>query len=110
FIVVNMEYNPNPPIPLLNWANNLLQTYPNRRAIVGSHALLDINGNFGPQGLFVYNTLKVNPNLFLMLTAHVSGEASRSDLFTGRRTYTWLANYQSRSNGGSGWMRIMRFS
>lgn len=30
--------------------------------------------------------------------------------FTGDTVYSWMADYQSRSNGGDGWMRIMRFS
>jgi hypothetical protein len=107
---LNFEYNPNPPIALLNWGRSLLQANPNTRAIVGTHALLDINGNFGPQGLFLYNTLKVCPNLFLMLGAHVPGESKRVNAFYGDTVYSWMADYQSRSNGGDGWMRIMRFS
>jgi hypothetical protein len=110
FMVLNFEYNPNPPVALLNWGRSLIQANPNKRAIVGTHALLDINGNFGPQGLFLYNTLKVCPNLFLLLGAHVPGESRRVNAFYGDTVYSWMADYQSRSNGGDGWMRIMRFS
>jgi hypothetical protein len=110
FIVLNFEYNPNPPIALLNWGRSLLQSYPNHRAIVGTHALLDLNGNFGPQGLFLYNTLKVCPNLFLLLGAHVPGESRRVNAFFGDTVHSWMADYQSRPNGGDGWMRILRFS
>ena len=110
FIVLNFEYNPNPPIALLNWGRSLLQANPNKRAIVGTHALLDVNGNFGPQGLFLYNTLKVCPNLFLLLGAHIPGESQRVNAFYGDTVYSWMADYQSRNHGGDGWMRIMRFS
>jgi hypothetical protein len=110
FIVLNFEYNPNPPIALLNWGRTLLQNNPNKRAIVGTHALLDLNGNFGPQGLFLYNTLKVCPNLFLLLGAHVPGESRRVNAFFGDTVHSWMADYQSRANGGDGWMRLMRFS
>jgi hypothetical protein len=110
FIVLNFEYNPNPPVALLNWGRTLLQNNPTKRAIVGTHALLDINGNFGPQGLFLYNTLKVCPNLFLLLGAHVPGESKRVNAFFGDTVYSWMADYQSRSNGGDGWMRLMQFS
>ncbi|MCX6274177.1 MAG: T9SS type A sorting domain-containing protein [Bacteroidetes bacterium] len=110
FMMLNFEYNPNPPIALLNWGRSLIQANPNRRAIVGTHALLDLNGNFGPQGLFLYNTLKVCPNLFLLLGAHVPGESRRVNAFYGDTVYSWMADFQSRSNGGDGWMRIMRFS
>jgi hypothetical protein len=110
FIMLNFEYNPNPPIALLNWGRTLLQNNPTKRAIVGTHALLDLSGNFGPQGLFLYNTLKVCPNLFLILGAHVPGESRRINAFLGDTVYSWMADYQSRANGGDGWMRLMRFS
>ncbi len=110
FIVLNFEFNPNPPIALLNWGRSLLQANPNKRAIVGTHALLDVSGNFGPQGLFLYNTLKVCPNLFLLLGAHVPGESRRVNAFYGDTVHSIMADYQSRSNGGDGWMRLMKFS
>jgi hypothetical protein len=110
FIVLNFEYNPNPPVALLNWGRSLLQANPTRRAIVGTHALLDINGNFGPQGLFLYNTLKVCPNLFMLLGAHVPGESRRVNSFYGDTVHSFMADYQSRANGGDGWMRLMKFS
>lgn len=110
FMVLNFEYNPNPPVALLNWGRSLIQANPTKRAIVGTHALLDINGNFGPQGLFLYNTLKVCPNFFLLLGAHVPGESRRVNAFFGDTVHSWMADYQSRANGGDGWMRIMRFS
>jgi len=110
FIVLNFEYNPNPPIALLNWGRTLLQNNPTKRAIVGTHALLDLSGNFGPQGLFLYNTLKVCPNFFLLLGAHVPGESRRVNAFLGDTVHSFMADYQSRANGGDGWMRLMRFS
>jgi len=30
--------------------------------------------------------------------------------FLGDTVYSWMADYQSRANGGDGWMRLMRFS
>ncbi|MEO8088246.1 MAG: LamG-like jellyroll fold domain-containing protein, partial [Bacteroidota bacterium] len=110
FMMLNFEYNPNPPIALLNWGRSLIQANPTKRAIIGTHALLDLNGNFGPQGLFLYNTMKVCPNFFLLLGAHVPGESSRVNSFYGDTVYSWMADYQSRAQGGDGWMRIMRFS
>lgn len=38
FMMLNFEYNPNPPIALLNWGRSLIQANPNRRAIVGTPA------------------------------------------------------------------------
>src|SRR4030095_2148797 len=96
----------------LAWANSLLQTYSNRRAIVVSHWIIGTGnpGSFGAQGQAIYDALKGNPNLFLMLAGHVPGEGRRSDTFNGNTVNTLLSDYQSRTNGGNGWLRIMRFS
>jgi hypothetical protein len=113
FIVVHLEYDPSANADVLAWANNLLQTFSNRRAIVVSHYIINagFNATFGPQGQAIYNALKGNPNLFLMLCGHVSPpEGQRQDTFNGRTVYSLLSDYQSRVNGGNGWLRIMEFS
>jgi len=62
--------------PLI-WANQVLASYPNRRAIVVSHFILDNDGTFDPIGANIFNSLKDNPNLFLLLCGHVPGDARR---------------------------------
>jgi Calcineurin-like phosphoesterase len=120
FIVVSMEYDTIGNSAVLQWANNLLQTYSDRRAIVVSHYITDssgviskgLNSSFGQQGRAIYNSLRGNPNLFLMLCGHiiVGGEGQRVDVFNGHTVYTLLSNYQSREGGGNGWLRTLRFS
>lgn len=113
FIVIHFAYNPWPGSELLAWANQLLQTYSNRRAIVVSHYLLNngFNGLFSSQGVATYEALKGNPNLFLMLCGHmIPGEGQRTDTFQGRKIWTVLSNYQDRENGGNGRMRLYEFS
>ena len=68
--------------------------------------------SFGPQGAAIYNALKSNPNLFLMLCGHKHGEGKRKDTdMPGEgAVQTVLADYQGRSNGGDGWLRILTFS
>jgi hypothetical protein len=111
FIIVHLGYD-RFDAEVLNWADNLLQTYSNRRAIVVTHYLIDSGnpGSFSSQGQDIYDSLKGNPNLFLMLGGHKSEEGRREDTFNGNTVYSLLANYQSRSNGGNGWLRIMEFS
>ena len=41
---------------------------------------------------------------------HVPGEGRRQDTFNGNTVHTLLADYQSRTNGGNGWLRILEFS
>jgi hypothetical protein len=112
FIVISMEYDTSPDAAILSWADGLLTTYSDRRAIVLSHYLIGTGnpGAFGTQGQGIYDALKGHPNLFLMLCGHVPGEGRRSDAFNGNTIYTALSDYQSRTNGGNGWLRIMEFS
>ncbi len=112
FIVVYIEYGPAANPTILDWANQLLQTFSDRRAIVVSHYMIDPGnpGPFGVQGQAIYNALKGNSNLFLMLCGHVSEEGRRQDTYNGNTVTTLLSDYQTRANGGNGWLRIMTFS
>jgi hypothetical protein len=112
FILINLEYDETPAAAVLAWAEGLLNTYTNRRAILTSHYLIG-TGNpaaFGAQGQITYDALKDNRNLSLMLCGHVAGEGRRSDTFDQHTIHTLLADYQGRANGGDGWLRIMTFS
>jgi hypothetical protein len=109
FIVINLNYG-RPDTAILNWAESLLKTYSERRAIVVSHYLLDIDGNFSIQGQKTYDALKNNSNLFLMLCGHRHGEALREEEHNGSTVNILLANYQTLPNGGDGWLRILEFS
>jgi len=115
FITVYMEFMPDDTTlrqSVLDWADQLLTDFPSRRAIVVSHYLLhdDEQATFTDQGQATYDVLKHHSNLFLMLTAHSSGEARRSDTFGGNTVHSLLANYQSRDNGGDGWLRMLEFA
>ncbi len=115
FIIVHMEYDVRAKASyqvILDWADALLKAYPNRRAIITSHWIIN-TGNpatFSAQGQDIYDALKNNPNLFLMLCGHVPGEGQRSDTFQGRTVYSVLQDYQGRVNGGDGWLRYFVFS
>lgn len=120
FIHISLEFNNNSGatnqavlLDVLNWADNLLKTYPNRKGIVASHWILEIGTNapFGGPGAQIYNQLKDNPNFMLMLCGHQHGEGRRSDVLNnGGTIHTLLSDYQARTNGGNGWLRIMEFS
>ncbi|PKO13234.1 MAG: hypothetical protein CVU39_20260 [Chloroflexi bacterium HGW-Chloroflexi-10] len=106
FILINLQFEPGPTI--LDWADALLKTYSSRRAIVVSHSMLNTNATWSFQG--IYDALKDNPNLFLMLCGHMHGESRRSDTYEGNTINTLLSDYQSYTNGGNGYLRIMEFS
>jgi hypothetical protein len=112
FIAIGFEYDTTPDAAVLDWADALLVTHATRRAIVVSHNLIGTGnpGAFSTQGNAIYQALKDRPNLFLMLGGHVPGEGRRADTFEGRTVHTLLSDYQSRTNGGNGWMRVLEFS
>ena len=112
FIVINLAYRSVADPAILAWADGLLETYPDRRAIVNSHWIIGTGdpASFGGQGQAIYDRLKDNANFFLMNSGHVHGEGKRSDTYQGRTVHTILTDYQSAANGGNGFLRILTFS
>ena len=97
----------------------MLATNQNRRVIFFTHyAGSDCGGtscSLSPSAQAFYDTFKSNTNFFLMLGGHVfngagDGEGSRSDTFNGHTVHTLVSDYQGRTAGGDGIMRLMYFS
>jgi len=107
FIVISLAYAPD--AGTLAWADSLLTTYADRRAIIVSHDLLNLSGSWDPAGQRTYDALKHHGNLFLMLCGHNYGEARRIDTFNNSTVYTLLANFQDYPYGGYGYLRILEF-
>ncbi|MCB9333943.1 MAG: DNRLRE domain-containing protein, partial [Lewinellaceae bacterium] len=120
FMVISFEYdqssNFNAANGPLDWAEDLVADSSHRKVIVMSHHVLSDNGNFSTQGQYIYNRLKAYPNFIMMVGGHDpggDGEARRSDVnqigMTNYTVHTILSDYQARTNGGNGLMRIFRF-
>jgi hypothetical protein len=112
FIVIYLEFDLGANPTVLAWADNLLKAHVNRRAIIVSHYITEV-GNpapFGAQGQAIYNALRGNANLFLMLSGHRHGEGRRTDTLNGNAVHTLISDFQERANGGDGWLRILEFS
>ncbi len=115
FIILHLEYDARAVSSyqvILDWADAVMKAFPNRRAIVTSHWIVNTGNpaSFSTQGQAIYDNLKDNPNFFLMLCGHVAGEGQRSDTFQGRTVHSVLQDYQGRTNGGDGWLRYFTFS
>ncbi len=112
FIIIHLEYRTAADPAVIAWADALLKAHPHRRGIVTSHWIIGGGnpGTWGGQGKGIYDGLKNNPNLFLLLCGHIHAEGRRTDVFEGRTIYTALQDYQSLPNGGSGFLRTFRFS
>ncbi len=123
FIVLFLEFDGHneEQKDVYNWANEILRKYVDRKAIVVSHSILFYNpvkgsnspeAPFNTEGKAIYQSLKENPNLFMMICGHVgdNGEGYREDTWNGHTVRTFLSDYQSRPNGGHGMMRLYTFS
>ncbi len=113
FIVLNIDCSTTPATGPLDWADGLLKADVNRRGIVVCHDLLNTSTppGFTTAGSAVYNTLRDNPNLFLMLGGHLDteGQLTGSNTANGGAIYALRSDYQTRANGGDSWMRLMEF-
>jgi len=116
FIVISIEYSDpgrDPVDPdLLEWADALLKEYPDHRGIVISHHMVNpgFPAAWSPYGEVLYEVLKDNPNLHLMLGGHITGEGLRVNNHEGNTVYALVQDYQGHTRGGNGFLRIMRFS
>jgi len=122
-IVIYIEYDAfdEQQDAMNDWAVGLLQQYPDRKAIIVSHYILGFNpvagsnvagqAPFGKQGQRLYDRIKTQPNVFLMLCGHVgaNGEGYRQDTYAGHTIKSMLSDYQSRPMGGNGLMRLLTF-
>ncbi len=107
FIAINFAYiseSGAPSVEILDWADNLLATNPDRKAIITSHFILEENTaanrtdgqtGFSRLGRTVFDRLKSRANLFLMLGGHRRGEAWRIEQRVGMDdVHILLSNYQ----------------
>ncbi len=113
FLFVNLEFDQSPSTSrtaVLEWLDNLVMTYPDRQAIIMTHYMINPYALFSDQGQAIYDIVKDNPNVFLMLGGHVHGAARRTDPFLGNVIHSLLSDYQYWDNGGNGFLRVMTFS
>jgi hypothetical protein len=124
YLILALEFVPRDEA--LEWAKTVLDANPDKEIIVVSHSFLftdstradqcnnnDNNGAGNNQGEAVWQNLLINyPNLSLVLNGHFTGSTAsrRADLGLQQNLVNEMfADYQSLSNGGDGWMRILTF-
>ena len=122
FIVLNLEWEA--PQYVLDWATKVLAAYPDRLAIVTTHAFVGINGQRRttaerpggtPANQLWTGFISQRCQIRLVLSGHFhdgnAGEANRSDLNAcGQPVQQILTDYQDRANGGDGWLRYYTFN
>jgi hypothetical protein len=114
FVVTCIDFNDSSPFSdytdIDAWSASVIQANSNRRAIVVSHDILAANGSFDARGQAIYDNLKGNTNLFLMVCGHNHGAATNCQTYQGNTIISCLADYQDWTNGGDGYLRLYKFS
>jgi len=117
FLHITVEFEA--PDSALAWAQSVVDAHPNLPAIVTTHAYVEsaagrstttrnADGNSGEQ--MWQEFVKKNPQVFMVLNGHYPAEANQTSLdAAGLPVFEMLSDYQGRTNGGDGWMRLLEF-
>ncbi|MFK7691364.1 discoidin domain-containing protein [Paenibacillus sp. HJGM_3] len=94
----------------VTWANQVLQQYKDRYAIVGTHAYIDPSGKYGVNGKDIMEKIVApNENVFLTVSGHYHGAFYNVKRINGRVVYEVLSDYQGGPLGGQGYLRLLQF-
>ena len=101
----------------IEWMNDVLAQYPERKAILNFHEYLLASGGMGEQPQRIYDeVVATNPNVCMVLSGHYHNAQTRIDEFdddgdgvNDRKVYQMLFDYQGLSQGGMGYIRLMHF-
>ena len=112
YLIFHIQFNPSDNV--LFWAGDVIDQYPNRRVIVSTHNF--VHGFYPTSsrshfGRVIWKKL-VEPHadqIFLVLSGHYENEVRITSLVEDNFVYQLLSDYQGRSNGGDGWLRIIEF-
>ena len=101
----------------INWMNQVLEEYSDRKAILAFHRYIDTSGNLDYTGeLIQEEVVAKNPNIFAVIDGHYHGASFRTDKFDDdgdgieeRTVYQICTDYQSDPEGGSEYIKFMYF-
>lgn len=115
FIMLNLVSDGSLLAAATAWANDVLTTYEDRKAIIVTHGYINSVGDYltgdtaEGQGMWD-NVVSQHANVIAVLCGHWAGEHRRIDLgVNGNTVYTLLSDYQDEPNGGNGWLRLYKF-
>jgi len=92
------------------WASSIFQTYSDRLGILAIHEYLATGGGYSGDGSALSTEVVVpNNNVFLVLCGHNHGAQLNTKKVGSRTYYEVLSDYQSLSNGGNGYQKILYF-
>lgn len=128
YLIVNLEFGPRDHV--LDWANGVIENHPDAKAIILTHSYMHDDGmrtgesaEWNPKGYGLggdandgedvwHKLVKRHKNIDLVLSGHTlgTGVARRVDIGDhGNFVHQVLANYQMKTNGGDGFLRLLKF-
>lgn len=99
----------------IDWMNEVLAQYPERKAILNFHEYLLASGGLGEEPQRIHDeVIAANENVCMVLSGHYHNAKTTIDTFTNadgteRKVYNMLFDYQGLIEGGAGYMRLMHF-
>lgn len=101
----------------IQWMNDILAQYPERKAILNFHEYLLASGGLGEEPQRIHDeVVAVNPNVCMVLSGHYHNAQTRVESFDDnhdgvddRTVYQMLFDYQGLKAGGMGYIRLMHF-
>lgn len=101
----------------LNWMNEVLQKYSDRKAILAFHRYINTSGDLDYTGELIQDQVVAkNPNVFAVIDGHYHGASFKIDKFDDngdgekeRTVYQICTDYQSDPEGGSEYIKFMYF-
>jgi len=109
FMVLSLEFNPAERV--LQWANGVIESHKDHRVLVATHFYMRPTGRDKSCGENLWNSLiRKHPNIFMVVSGHVLGVHHQTSLNdAGGKVHEILSDYQGFSNGGDGWLQMLRF-
>jgi hypothetical protein len=107
WVMVSLQFHPDEVSGVLDWADGIFASYPNRKGILITHSMLYPGLDWSPGGENIYNALKDRPNLILAACGHLNGSNWRTDVYNGNTLTTMVSDYQGDANGGNGYLRYL---
>ncbi|TCM97883.1 fibronectin type III domain protein [Paenibacillus sp. BK033] len=101
----------------IDWMNEVLAKYPDRKAILNFHEFLLVSGNRAPIADKIFEeVVQKNKNVFAVLSGHyhdskllVSELDDNGDGQADRKVYQMLSDYQGGPEGGQGYIKLLQF-
>ena len=123
FLILHLEADV--PDDVIDWAEGVLEAHPELPAIVTTHIYISdkiggrtqaayMGGEGANSGEEIWQKfIRKNPQIFMVLCGHwdtVGGEWKQVSMNDARQeVIEVLADFQTRENGGNGWLRLIQF-